>query len=81
MDWEDRDRGAYCEHCDGSFSEGDLVVERVNEWSERYGCPLCGHIEPRTYPTDHYVEVGLYLLQAADEDTYPWQIYLPAYIA
>lgn len=70
--WEMSYEGDYCENCDGVFDGNDMVVVPVDEWGERYGCPLCGHVFDGVFMSDYFTELGLYLLSVADEEDYAW---------
>lgn len=78
---ENYDEGYYCEECDQSYTSDDYVIDQIDEWSERYGCPHCGHFEPRLYATDYFIAFGFYLLSVADDDyVFPGEYRrLPAY--
>lgn len=81
-EYENYDGGGYCEYGDHSFHEDEVIVP-VNQWSEQYACPVCGHIDTKVYRSDYYYEVGFYLLSIADDD-FTWPEYstrLPAYEA
>lgn len=76
------DEGGYCEYGDHSFYEDEVAVP-LDQWTERYACPICGHVDERVYKSDYYYDLGLYLLSVADDD-FVWPEYwtpLPKYEA
>lgn len=74
--YENWDEGNYCGNCDDSFYVHPVIIP-IDRWYERYACPLCGHIEPKVFKTDYFYDVALYLLQVADDDT--WPDWMPKY--
>lgn len=73
---------SYCLECDASFDSADMLVQPVDQWHERYGCPKCGHIEPRIHLSDNFYGTAFYLLSIADDDhTWPIPMNLPHYEA
>lgn len=69
---------SYCQNCDTTF-RGDYVTIPVGDWQERYACPNCHYVEPRLHFSDVFYDLGLYLLEIADQDTWPETSYLPPY--
>lgn len=76
------DSGWYCENCDSVFKDDDFSIVTIDQWHERYGCTVCGHVEPRVHLSDNFYRTALYLLSTADNDfVWPVPLDLPHYVA
>jgi hypothetical protein len=77
------DGGEYCEECDRSFY-GDWNTVAVDPFHDRFRCPHCGYVHPKTILSDYFYELGTYLLSPADTEHEAFPMtppYMPKYEA
>ena len=68
----------YCPECDCSYRESEMVIIPHDAFGEQFGCPD-GHVYPKVYLNNYFYELGMYLLNASDEDTFPYVRWMPSY--